>query len=478
MDSIAARAGFAVASLVLAIAALALVRHGEVGRQSFKAFYCAGAAVKEHRDPYLVEPMRSCERQIAPSTEPDGYVEPAPLPGYALVPFALLAMLPAKAAAWVFAIVLVLAAILSAYCLAPLLPAPRAAVLLALAPLTLLNVAFGEIPPLALLAICACAYFLSTGRWVAAGIAVSAALIEPNVGLPAALAVFLFAPRTRVPIALCAVVLAVVSIAALGVAANVQYFTSVLPLMADAELNAADQYSLAHLLYAGGMSAGLSMLLSKIWFVIAMVLGIALAGIFARRDRQPELLPLLPPASVLLLGIYLHDIQMLLALPAALVLASRVRGETLRTVAAAGCALLIAVWTQPLARATVVLDAVGVAAGVYILVSGPASRRIAASAVAVVAAVLGLMLLQHVAPPPTAEQLVTHDFQSASNELGPAAWARYLQSTPALLGQQVARKLPTWLGLFVIMLCALQLGVAAKPDDASARRNEFTPNRS
>ena len=46
-----------------------------------------------------------------------------------------------------------------------------------------------------------------------------------------------------------------------------------------------------------------------------MVLGIALAGIFARRDRQPELLPLLPPASVLLLGIYLHDIQMLLALP-------------------------------------------------------------------------------------------------------------------------------------------------------------------
>ena len=135
MDSIAGRVGFAVASLVLAIAALALVRHGEVGRQSFKAFYCAGAAVKEHRDPYLVEPMRSCERQIAPSTEPDGYVEPAPLPGYALVPFALLAMLPAKAAAWVFAIFLVLAAILSACFLAPLLPAPRAAVLLALAPL-------------------------------------------------------------------------------------------------------------------------------------------------------------------------------------------------------------------------------------------------------------------------------------------------------------------------------------------------------
>jgi hypothetical protein len=478
MSSIAARAGFALASLVLAIAALALVRHGEVGRQSFKAFYCAGAAVKERRDPYLVEPMRSCERQIAPSTEPDGYVEPAPLPGYALVPFALLATVPAKVAAPIFALCLVLAAILSAWCLAPLLPAPRAAVLLALAPLTLLNVAFGEIPPFALLAICACAYFLSTQRWVGAGIAVCAALIEPNVGLPAALAVFLFAPRTRVPIAICAVALAVVSVAALGVAANLQYFTSVLPTMADAELNAADQYSLAHLLYAGGMSAALSQLLSKIWFVVAMALGIGLAGIFARRDRQPELLPLLPPASVLLLGIYLHDIQMLLALPAALVLASRVRGEALRAIAAAACALLIAVWTQPLARATVILDAVGVAAGVYVLIRGTLTRRVVASAAAVVAAVLGLVLLQHVSPPPTAEQLVTHEFHSASNELGPAAWARYLESTPALLGQQLARKMPTWLGLFVIMLCALQLGVAAKPEDDSAPRSEFTPNRS
>ncbi len=478
MGSIAAKAGFAGASIVLAIAALALVRHGEVGRQSFKAFYCAGTAVKERRNPYLVEPMRSCERQIAPSTEPDGYVEPAPLPGYALVPFALLATLPAKAAAAIFAIFLVLAAVLSAYCLAPLVSAPRAAVLLALAPLTLLNVAFGEIPPFALLGICACAYFLSTQRWVAAGIAVSAALIEPNVGLPAALAVFLFAPRTRVPIALSAVVLAIASIAALGFAANVQYFTIVLPLMSGAELNAADQYSLAHLLYAGGVSAGVSLLLSKIWFVAAMALGIALAGIFARRDRQPELLPLLPPASVLLFGIYLHDIQMLLALPAAFVLASRVRGETLRALAAVACALLIAVWTQPLARATVIVDAVGVAAGVYMLIGGPVSRRIAGSAFAVVAALLGLMLLQHLQPPATAEQLVTHEFHSASDEFGATAWARYLQSTPALLGQQVVRKIPTWLGLLVIMIWALQLGVAAKPKDDPVRRSEFTPSRS
>jgi hypothetical protein len=477
MGSIAARAGFAGASIILAIAALALVRHGEVGRQSFKAFYCAGAAVKERRDPYLVEPMRSCERQIAPSDEPDGYVEPAPLPGYALVPFALLATLPAKIAAPIFAIFLVIAAVLSAYCLAPLVPAPRAAVLLALAPLTLLNVAFGEIPPLALLGICACAYFLSTGRWVAAGIAVSAALIEPNVGLPAALAVFLFAPRSRVPIALSAVVLAGISLAALGLATNVQYFTAVLPLMASSELNASDQYSLTHLLYAGGMSAGLSMLLSKIWFVLAMALGISLAGVFALRDRQLELLPLLPPASVLLLGIYLHDIQMLLALPAALVLASRVRGETLRALATAGCALLIAVWTQPLARATVILDALGVAAGVYVLVRGSVTRRVAGSAIAAVAAVLGLVLLQHLAPPLTAEQLVTHDFHSASDELGPVAWARYLQSTPALMGQQLVRKIPTWLGLLVIMLCALQLGVA-KPEDDPSRRNEVTPSRS
>jgi hypothetical protein len=478
MERVPARIAFAGISLVLAIAALALAYHGNVGRQSFKAFYCAGVAVKERASPYRVEPMRSCERRIAPSEMPDGYVEPAPLPGYALVPFALLATLPPKLAAEIFALLLAIAAILSAQCLAALVPAPRFAILLALAPLTLLNVAYGEIPPFALLGMCAAAYFLSKRRWVAAGVAVSIALIEPNVGLPAVLAVFLFAPRSRIPILLSAAFLAVASVAALGVSQNIAYFTKALPLMADAELVASDQYSLSHLLYAAGMSSTLAMLIAKIWFAAMVAVGISLAGILAIRHRQPDLLPLLPPACVLFIGIYLHDIQMLLALPAALVIASRVRGDAFRALAAAGLALLIAVWTQRAARATLLIDAAGVAGGLYAVLASPAKRRIVISSAGALVTVACVLVLQHIQPPLLGTEMVTHDFHSAGSDWAPIAWARYLRSTPALMSPAFLLKIPTWAGLLTILLCAFQMCLTKTSPQDSDGTEDPTPTLS
>src|SRR5580692_9602574 len=160
---------FAAVSLLVTLAAFALGARGDVGHQSFKAFYCAGVAVRERRDPYRVEPLRSCERDFEREPMPAGYVEPAPLPGYVLLPFALLSKLPPKQAAELFCVLLALAAIASARCLAVALNASDTAILLAFAPLTLLNVAYGETAPLAMLAICAAAYFLSKRRWMAAG---------------------------------------------------------------------------------------------------------------------------------------------------------------------------------------------------------------------------------------------------------------------------------------------------------------------
>ena len=75
----------------------------------FRAFYCAGAALDAGADPYRAEPLRSCE-VAAWEAFPAGYPEvavPAPLPGYALTPFALLARLPygVAAALWECALV-------------------------------------------------------------------------------------------------------------------------------------------------------------------------------------------------------------------------------------------------------------------------------------------------------------------------------------------------------------------------------------
>ena len=111
------RVAFAAVSLVLAIVAFALAQRGLVGHQSFKAFYCAGVAVRERQDPYRVEPLRTCERNFESSPMPSGYVEPAPQPGYVLAAFALLSTLPAKLAAEVFALALVAASIAAALAL-------------------------------------------------------------------------------------------------------------------------------------------------------------------------------------------------------------------------------------------------------------------------------------------------------------------------------------------------------------------------
>jgi Glycosyltransferase family 87 len=451
------RAVFAALSFVLVLAAFVLADHGYVERQSFKAFYCAGVAVRERRDPYRVEPLRSCERRLAPSTLPSGYVEPAPLPSYALIPFAALSALPPKAAALLFAIALALAAVLSAQCLAAILPASPSALLLALAPLTLLNVAYGEIPPLATLAICSAAYFLKMKRPNAAGIAVTLALVQPNVGLPAALAVFLFAARARTAIVLSALALALAGTGALGIEQNKEYFAQVLPLLANAELVASDQYSLSRVLFAAGLAPGISLLLGKIWFACTALFGIGVAGILAVKRREPEFLALLPPACVLLLGIYLHDIQMLIALPAAFAVASRVDSAALRAAGATALALLIGVWTQHAGRATILLNFAGTAGGVYAVLPGSRPRRAVWASAIAVGGILCLLVMDHFAPPLRAGQMITHDFSAKPDELSPIAWSRYLRATPALMRPIFAAQLPAWLGLLALVTCALGL---------------------
>jgi len=448
---------FALVAIVLAVTAFALARQGLVEHQSFKAFYCGGTAVRERQNPYLVEPLRSCERPLVDSDMPAGYVEPAPLPGYALLPFALLSVLPAKLASEVFAVLLVAAAVLGAGCLAPILRAPPAAVLLALAPLTLLNVSYGEIPPFALLALSASAYFFARDRWGAAGVAAALALIQPNVGLPAALAVVIFAPRCRVPVVLTAACLALISLAALGPAANLAYFTHVLPAMASAEIAAADQYSLAHLLYAAGVPVATASLVSKLWFGVLLIGGVALAGILARRLDSRTVLPLIPPATCLLFGLYLHDIQMLLALPAALLVASRLRSDAFAAPAAAAVALLAAVWTQREQRAAIVLDVVGVGGALYAVLSGSTVRRLAIAVLGAAATVAIALVLQRIEPPLTASQMVTHAFDAAPGDWAAIAWARYLEATPALTKAAFVLKLPTWAGLTALLVCAFRL---------------------
>jgi hypothetical protein len=454
-----ARAGFLAVCAVLTLAAVYLSERGDVTHHSFKAFYCAGAAIDRGDDPYRVEPLRSCERRLTGSAPAEGYVEPAPLPGYALAGFALLAKLPVQPAAVLFGLLLVAAAALSAVFLSLCTGYSAAALLLALSPLTLLNVSFGEIPPLALLAVCAAAWLLKSRRFFAAGVATALTLIEPNVGLPAVAAVFLFCREARVAILSTGVALGAISLAVLGTAGNLEYAFSVLPLMSRAELPARDQYSLAHLLFSNRVPAELAIRAGAIWYAGVAAAGVTAAGTLAARRRSPEALALLPCAIAMLLGIYLHDIQILVAIPAAVWLTAQLPAGSRRALAVLAVALLAIVWTQRLERFWTAVDLAGCTAAVWAITSGSPVRRVTIAAAGALAALVLAASVRHaiVQPPYAAE--ATARFGASPTEPAAAAWGRYLSKTPALTVSAFTLKVPTWFGLLCVTLATFGLAI-------------------
>ena len=168
---------------------------------------------------------------------------------------------------------------------------------------------------------------------------------------------------------------------------------------------------------------------------------------------------------MLFFGVYLHDIQILIALPAALVIASRVPARAFRVIGTAALALLIAVWTQKISRATVALDVVGVFGGLFAVLGGSLGRRLALASIGAVATTLCVVLLVHVQSGPSAGQIVTHAFSASPDELSSAAWARYLRATATLTRPAFAPQLAAWLGLLGLLVSAVAM--AFRPSDTS-----------
>lgn len=448
MKPAASVAWFAVLLAVFSAAAGFTVASSAFRDGSFKAFYCAGKAVWQRRDPYRVEPLRACEREIASSPLPSGYVEPAPLPGFALAMFALLSRANIRLAAEIFAFLIVASAALIALLLSSIARAPPAAVLALLIPLSLLNLALGEIPPLATLALSAAGYGLAKKRWTLAGIAVALTLVEPHVGLPAVLAAALFVPRIRVSALWTLAVLALLSLAAIGAASNVEYVRAVLPAQAFSELVASDQYSLSHLFYVAGVPPRMALTAGELSYVFMAAAGIALGRRASAAFRAPSLALFVPSAAVLFGGVFLHDIQIVAAIPAILVLAAGLP-KTWRVAGFAALVLLAVVWTQHVSRGIILVDAIAVAGAAACVFQG---RRAAIGAAAGIASTLALLLLiGQVQPVVRATQVRSAAFAASASELASSAWGRYERATPALMLPRYYQQMPTWLGLVLLL---------------------------
>src|SRR5271154_1873477 len=176
------------------------LRAANVARD-FKAFYCAGATTNAGQNPYLVAPFQRCgspEQAPPPSFARTG-VWPAPLPGYDVAFFRLFALLPYHLAALFWLTLSIAALSLAALTIAHLSRVAPLAVFAAFAmPLYYRNLEWGQLPPIVVAALAIAAYALRRKAYRLAGMACLAAMLEPHLGAPVCLAVFLWAPRTRV----------------------------------------------------------------------------------------------------------------------------------------------------------------------------------------------------------------------------------------------------------------------------------------
>ena len=302
------------------------------------AFYCGGRVAAFGADPYRAEPLRSCEDHAfteATGKSPYPYlVVPAPLPPYALTMLEPLGRLPFATARATLLTMLVAAALLIALALcalARLYPVAR------LYPIALCLVVFvgvlipalklGQITPFVVAALAASAWALRAGRVALGSLSAAFALVEPHIGLPACLALFICLPRSRPWLALCAAELVLAALLCGGFERNVEYFTRVIPAHAMAEgTSFGGQYSLAALLAQIHVPESMALTGGTISYLLMLVLGLVVAQRVFKKSNDPAFAIATAPAFVLVGGTYIHIHHMAAALPlAAIVLGTSQR---------------------------------------------------------------------------------------------------------------------------------------------------------
>ncbi len=442
--------------------------------RDFNAFYCAGKAVAEHADPYLAEPLGTCERMPKPwglNQQIPHLSMPAPLPPYALAPFALLAHLPYGAAvlAW---LAISLACVLStAWALRALTGLPLAGTIASLALVDgLAAMSQGQVVPVAVAGIAGAAWALSRERYALAASCAAAAMIEPHVGLPACLALLLFVPRTRLALAACGVACAALSLGLAGFAQNAEYLRAVIPAHALSELVNEKQLSLTFLAHQLGASDALALRLGSLSYVAMLVAGLAAAKILAERLEAPALLAALPVAFTLVGGPFVHAAQMAAAIPAATLLYAALPQR--RATLGAALGLVAIPWVQfanlgpafPLCVALAIL-ALAWSLGV--------ERPLAVAALAGGAALLSAVPAAFFTPIPDPGAALAAAYDPGA--LAEKTWDVFVREIAQSNGvAYTLAKFPTWIGL--LALASISLGETFRAG-ALRRQEQLTATR-
>jgi hypothetical protein len=394
----------------------------------FRAFYCAGAALDARRDPYRVEPMRSCQRGVlaAAGIGVGPHLLPAPFPPYAIAAFGVIARFPYRPAAGVWFAASILAVALTVVLtseLSGIRPARVAPALLFAAGIVPLLVA--QIVPLVLAGALAAALAARRGRgWGVAGGALVLAL-EPHLALPVWLCLLTGGGPARRPLLFAGALPVALTLLA-GPALDLEYVRAVLPQHARSELlNFGEQYALSPLLVGLGVPFADALRAGAVAYTLMLVAGVAAGGGLARRTGDRAFCVTVPLACSVVGGPFLHVHQIAVALPLGFMLLARQRRGS------AGFALTLT----------------------------------AIAALAVPWQTIREALPVPAIPPglPVSDTLHASDTPDASIETPYTAYVDAL--APRVYGRSFADlalwKLPTWGGLIVLAAVA---GFAARPD--------------
>ncbi|HET9394332.1 MAG TPA: glycosyltransferase 87 family protein [Candidatus Rubrimentiphilum sp.] len=451
------------ASILAGVAALCLVawqvaaasRHGALF-VDLRAFYCGGWTVLHHGNPYDAAPLLTCEQ----TPQPFGLYTVAvpllaPFPGYALAVFSLLALMPYTAAAALWLVLLVGSGLGAALLLATLCRTGIAgAIAVVTVAFAVAVIPYGQLTPIVLLALCGAALALRRNIVSALVVALAVVALEPNVALPVFVAVFLWRRDARIPLVILCAALLILHVVVVGPAGALAYFTQVLPAHDASEVRFVNQFSLTWMAQALGAPLRLSLVLGNVAYVLVCALGVWLAGALACRLRDPALLVLFPAACAVIGGSYVHYSEILLALPAALLLFahSSHRG---RIYAAFAVALIAIPWISIPSQPAVVLAAVGgVAAMCCLTLNLSVSAMLRAALGAALLCALILLAAFYYGPALSA----THTLGLLDAGAADAARAAQIAESGASAGiVWWLVKLPTWLGLLALVLSGLNV---------------------
>ncbi len=293
----------------------------------FAAFTCGAKALQLQQDPYLAHSLHACE--MAEMKElgfpiPHFLTIPSPFPAYALKFFGLLTVFSTvnSFAAWEVLILACFAFMIVILHNLTNLPVPM---MIGAMFLQCFAVALplGQFVPFVGLAMCIAVWSLEHEKYILTSLAAIFTLLEPSLGLPFCLGLFLVAKNVRWSLICFGIALGIIWLVSMPLATNIEYLTQVLHAHALSEAFNDDQYSTIHLFVLFGMQPDLALKWGAGVYVLALIVG-GIGAVWLARVRGDRALSIFFPVVLCLIASpFMHVQELLPAVIAGLLLYSR-----------------------------------------------------------------------------------------------------------------------------------------------------------